>query len=250
LPEDYEGNTYGHIDFINQFYFMDVVRLVGQSGQLTPNEQEEIVAWFTQLLHYLTQSAPGAAGYLRPNNIGTYQDLLVMSVASFVGDLDYLVTTTPWAIGRLWEQVNATNGALPTELARPACMHYQMYCLQAWINVARVAQGIGYNLWQADRNGTEPLCQAVEYVLSRRAACDDIGEDVPDLRNLWPIWMEASPHCPGITNPTAMTTHDDTTTNSNSVVLTSPYDMPGVFWLSDEIADFWNLGMEDYDGGA
>lgn len=226
LPDDYSGNAYGHIDLVDVYFFMDTIRLIFKSGHLLDDEQQEMNDWFRQLLDYLLTTRSGIRGYVAGNNIGTYHDLFVMAVASFVGDIDTLVTTVPWTTERLWEQVDPTSGALPHELARPTCMHYQIYCLEGWTNVARVAQGIGYNLWPTKRDGTEPLCQAVEYVLARGGACPgNIAEEDP--RKLWPLWFEAMPHCPGITDPTNAT-------------ISSPYDVP-----NDVVSHYWNLGMQD-----
>ena len=228
IPDDYTGNREGHIDFVHVYYFMDVLRLICQSGQLTTSEQEALVEWFRRLFHdYLINSVPGTEGYLKHNNIGTYHDLVTMSVAAFVGDLDYLVTTVPWTANRLWEQVDATlGGGMPAELARNNCTHYQIYALEGWINIARVSLGIGYNLWGAKRDGIEPLCQAMEYVLSRGGACEgNVGDEDP--RKLWALWMQSQAHCPGLTNPI-----DDSSVQT-------PYDLEDPHVVSA----FWNLGL-------
>jgi hypothetical protein len=151
---------------------------------------------------------------------------MVMSIAAFVGDTDVLVTTVPWTANRLWEQVDASlNGGMPAELSRPTCMHYQIYALEGWINIARVSQGIGYNLWQAKRDGIAPLCQALEYVLSRNGACEG-NIKAEDPRKLWSLYLQSQTHCPGLTNPI------------NDTTIQTPYDLS-----LDLLTHFWNLGL-------
>ena len=96
LPDDYAGSAYAHIDLVDVYFFMDTIRLISQSGHLRDEEQRDLHNWFRQLLDHLITSKGGIKGFLAGNNIGTYHDLFVMSVASFLGDMDALVTAVPW----------------------------------------------------------------------------------------------------------------------------------------------------------
>uniref|UniRef100_A0A8J9S266 Alginate lyase domain-containing protein n=1 Tax=Phaeodactylum tricornutum TaxID=2850 RepID=A0A8J9S266_PHATR len=244
------GSPCGLIEMKDLYFFLDGVKLIEKSGALSESEIDQLRNWFADYLQWLLSSEQGRWQISANNNHGLFYDVQVAPLALYAGNLPLAISRMQRSISRIRRQMNATTGALPHELRRPICEHYQAFTLQGWITMARMAEKIGLNYWKRFADSDAPnketaLCRAVRYAnpyLSRRAVCPGNIDGI-DARRWQPILLDALHHCPML---------DYKSTSGQNNVLIPPelidpplnhYEITGLFNMSDGIGPFWNLGL-------
>jgi hypothetical protein len=244
------GSPSGLIEMKDLYFFLDGVKLIEKSGALSKSEIDQLRNWFADYLQWLLSSDQGRWQISANNNHGLFFDVQVAPLALYAGNLPLAITRMHRSISRIRRQMNATTGALPHELRRPICEHYQAFTLQGWTTMARMAEKIGLNYWKRFADSDVPsaetaLCRAVRYAnpyLSHRGVCPGNIDDI-NVRRWQPILVDALHHCPML---------DHELTSGHHSVLIPPelidpplnhYEIPGLFNMSDGIGPFWNLGL-------
>jgi len=239
------------------YYFLDAVRILRQAGTLSDEDQLALHEWFTLYLFWLESSRKGRNEYTAPNNIGVYFDIQIVSVAAFVNDTKTMLWYLDRSVSRLKTQVNQ-SGAMPWELRRANCEHYQLVALQGWFTLARIGKIVGRNLWDAypeivDGMHLSALCRAAYYAIPffrPREECP--GNKRPENpRRWWPLWYEAQLNCPGLPTANGNGLSPLNSDSNGGEFLkpfkkpppTSRFSMPSMFHPYDGIAPFWNLGL-------
>jgi len=178
-------------------------------------------------------------------------------VAAFVNDTKTMLWYLDRSVSRLKTQVNQ-SGAMPWELRRANCEHYQLVALQGWFTLARIGKIVGRNLWDAypevvDGMHLSALCRAAYYAIPffrPREECP--GNKRPENpRRWWPLWYEAQLNCPGLPTANGNGLSPLNSDSNGGEFLkpfkkpppTSRFSMPSMFHPYDGIAPFWNLGL-------
>ena len=244
-----EGYASGVIEMKDLYFFLDAVRILshGDDAFLQPNEQSKLREWFRKYLEWLESSAMGTLEFSRGNNHGLYYDIQVISIAAYIGDYAKMLWYTNRAVSRLRAHVDRT-GAMPRELNRPICEHYQMFTLQGWSTLARIAKKMGRMFWEVDLRGTRgaklpSLCKAAEYAIPffrQREVCTG-NQGAADQRRWWPLLQDARTFCDHYLFGKDRYWNDWMDT-SIGLPPQSAYHMPSLFHPHDGIAPFWNLG--------
>jgi hypothetical protein len=146
LGHDKEGTGPGIIDFRELAVVLDAVRLVARSGELKKRELAAIRRWFAELLRWLRTSKQGREAAAHRNNIGTCYDLVLTAVALFVGDTRAARRQLVTARRRLAAQLQP-DGSQPHEERRTRPLHYSIFNLELWADMARVARALDVKLW-------------------------------------------------------------------------------------------------------
>ena len=137
------GNRQGIIEFKDVYYFLDAVRLLHHAGALTDAELSAFRGWLTEYRDWLVESEAGTAEARSHNNHGTYHELQMVAIQSFLGDRSALSRTYLRAMYRLMEQFNS-EGNQPREISRPISQHYAYFNLQGWLHVLGLLRRGGY----------------------------------------------------------------------------------------------------------
>jgi hypothetical protein len=166
------ASPHGIVEFRDLWPLLDAIRIVAGSGALNDSDLAGLRSWFSRFLDYLLQSPQGQAAIRARNNIGTWCDLVITSVAAFVGRTDVLSSALNIAPVRFADQFDASC-AQPRELARTRPAHYTLFNLQAWVNLASLGHAVGIDLWRYSDSTPRSLCRAI------RHAADSI-EHLPD----------------------------------------------------------------------
>ena len=230
-----EVSGFGIIEFKDIYFFLDAARLLERSGALSEVDAAEFRTWLRAYLDWLRTSGQGTAASRARNNHGTCHDLQVAAIAAYLDDTALLRTTLRTSKARLLDQI-APDGGQPHELGRTRPLHYALFNLQAWVNLARLAEGAGICLWDvADTEGSllrRAIDWAAREILIGTETFADRAE--VDPARLWPV-LTAYRHRFG-----ALPSRDDG--SLRPAVPPRPIHHP-----LDGIRPFWSLGADPFD---
>lgn len=223
-----EGSGSGLIEMRDLYYFLDAVRILEDSGSLTETEGYGLRSWFKDYFDWLQSSRQGAWARKAKNNHGTCFDLQSAAIAAYLGDAEKLVAIFQDSHQRLISQFDSV-GRQRRELCRSRPLHYCAFNLQCWVNLAKLAEACGENLWQVSapdgrglRAGFEWLFSSLDYLLGEEGSASTF--DIASLQPL-SIAYEAAYGQPSVAGLEATTGR-----------------VPTNFDPSYGIMPFWNLG--------
>ncbi|MFC9894972.1 alginate lyase family protein [Nocardia sp. NPDC127579] len=153
-----EANQHGIIEFKDLYYFLDAVRLLERSGHLAAADRTGLRDWLARYLEWLMTDPAGQRERRGRNNHGVYFDLQTAAIAAFLGDTAVLAGTVRGFHER-FDGHFAADGSQPHELARAKPVHYTLFNLQGWLNLATLLRRCGVDLADHERR----LRQAADY---------------------------------------------------------------------------------------
>jgi len=161
-----EGQSTGIIELKDFYYFLDAIRMAEKAGYLDETDCRKFREWLGSYLEWLTTSSQGKKECSAQNNHGLLYDLQVASISAFLDAREAFLNCMRRAHARLSKHV-ADDGSQPYELDRSITAHYCAFNLQQWINLARIAERSGEDLWQADheKNGTPAIRRAMAWLM-------------------------------------------------------------------------------------
>jgi Alginate lyase len=233
------GASFGIIEMKDLYFMLDAVRLIARDGFLSEQEQSDLRIWFSKYLEWLETSEVGKKEYCAKNNHGIYFDVQATAIASFINDTAKMIWYIERSKSRLLNHISQ-DGSMPLELRRPNCEHYQMFTLQAYATLARIASTVKIRLWNTEEmEGLSLICRAAKYSVpfyGRKSACRFNQNE--NVERWWPLLLETNFHCPDFQESWPSWFPVDARTPP-----TITYDMPRLYDPHDGIAPFWNLGL-------
>lgn len=222
------GASTGIIEMKDMYYYLDAIRLLNISGAIKENNLQIFKEWLSTYLEWLLESPQGKKERKEKNNHGTYYDLQVASIASFIGEKSVLYETLLRAQSRISQQF-AKDGSQPEELTRTITAHYCCFNFQGWLNIIEIASRWGVDLWTYESSDGVSLRKGAQWLLSH------MGKNWPykqieefDTERFLPIWFIVSEKC--IEAPVS----DD--------IPSTKYAVKPKFYPHDGIRPYWNLG--------
>lgn len=140
------GRGAGLIDARHFMKLIDAIGLLQASKHWTASDQKGMQAWFADFLNWMQTSKIGTDEMNAKNNHGTYYDALRLSMALFTGDTGLAKGVVANATKRLDSQMDA-EGKFPLEMERTIALHYNVFDLLAFYNIAAMAEKTGFDLW-------------------------------------------------------------------------------------------------------
>jgi hypothetical protein len=126
---------------------VDSVGLLAGCACWSPTDQTGIQQWFAEFGNWLRTSPNGVMESRTSNNHAVWYDVQALDFALFSGDLEAARQIARFsAQGRIDSQI-AADGSLPRELARTRSLHYSDFALQAFVELATLANRADVNLW-------------------------------------------------------------------------------------------------------
>jgi len=270
----YFSSKFSVIDFKDVYFFLDAVKMVERSGELSEEDRVGIRKWFRKYLEWFTFPGKkfGRGAYYDDDHNGLYYDIQLISIAAFVGNLSLAVQTAHESVSRLNGHINR-KGRMDREIENGPllCEHSQMFTLQGWVTLARLVSSMGINLWRQlpMKAGFKSkrwklnckLCVAVEYavpLLRGRDSCDyhnnTLDETTTTIKERddtrwWPIYWSAQWNCPHLETPYPFFVQPKWISNIGRSPPDSHYSMQHMYYFSSNeyedtgIAPFWNLGL-------
>ena len=143
----------------------DAVGLLAGSGAWTVADQTGLQEWFRSYLTWLQNSAQGKEEAAATNNHGTWYDTQVIAAALFIGQNDVARQAAQQSqTKRIAAQVEP-DGSQPLELNRTRSWSYSVYNLEAFFDLAALAQRAGVDLWRYQSSDGRSIRAALDYLI-------------------------------------------------------------------------------------
>ena len=160
-----DGRSFGVLDGRGFVQVVDAIGLLSGSQAWTPADQQHMVDWFSEYLRWLLESESGKGESAAENNHGVWYDVQTSAVALFTGRDS---TARRIALEAKEKRVAAQiepDGSMPRELARAISEHYTHFNIQAFVQLAGIAERTGVDLWRFSTPDGRSVRKALEYVL-------------------------------------------------------------------------------------
>ena len=146
IPGVSDGRGIGLIDLRHVPQLMDAVRILEMSDEWKPSDRSAFLQWWRQYLHWLRTSKNGLDERATENNHGTWFDSQAAALALFVGDSAYAREIFAGVPARIGKQI-LRDGSQPLELARTRPIHYTLFNLDPFTELAEMGRHVGVDLW-------------------------------------------------------------------------------------------------------
>ncbi len=225
------GYCHGIIEMKDMYYFLDAVRLINKSGAISKKTMKAFVSWLYAYLDWVLDSPQGKKERKAKNNHGTYYDLQVASIASFLGEYSTLFEALARANSRIPLQF-ASDGSQPEEINRTITAHYCCFNFQGWINLAEIAYRWGVDFWSYTAPNSASLRKGAQWLISQMNKTWPYKQiEEFDNERLFPILLSIPREIRHAIYP--------------DINVTSKYGIKSKFYPHDGIRPFWNLGLAD-----
>jgi hypothetical protein len=171
--------------------------LLNGSKAWTDRDQRGLQEWFATFLQWMMESKNGRDEAAAKNNHGTYYDVQTASFALFLGKQDLATNILQTARQkRIALQIGA-DGSQPLELARTKSWGYSLMNLQGLMELAKLGEQVGVNLWDYQTADGRGIRKALDYLVpfafgERKWAHQQLGEWEP--QTLYPLMHQAALH--------------------------------------------------------
>jgi len=146
IPGINNGRGIGIIETRGLVGVADAVGLLEGSKSFTESQKKLLQQWYAQYLSWLLSSKNGNDEHAAKNNHGTWYYAQVIDFALFTGDKKKAAQLVEESKKRLDIQLTK-EGKQPLELERTNAMGYSTMNLRGWLDVAKLAENTGIDLW-------------------------------------------------------------------------------------------------------
>ncbi|HYC29193.1 MAG TPA: alginate lyase family protein, partial [Chitinophagaceae bacterium] len=140
------GRGAGLIDTRHFIKVIDAIGLLKGSRSWKPQDQKGMQQWFSEFLNWMQTSKNGRDEMKTKNNHGAWYDAQRLSMALFIDSTQLAKKIVQNAMDRLDKQMD-DNGSFPAEMERTISLHYTVFVMEAFFNIARMADKAGMDLW-------------------------------------------------------------------------------------------------------
>ena len=160
-----EGRGIGIIDTHGFVRLIDGLNLLKMSKEWTKPDDSGIKEWFKAYLRWLRESPNGKDEADAKNNHGSVYDVQTCCYALLLGKEDE-AREILLEVGkkRIAVQVEP-DGSQPLELERTKAYNYSLLNLEALINLARLGERLGVDLWSFEAPNGGSIRKAIEFLI-------------------------------------------------------------------------------------
>jgi hypothetical protein len=145
---------------------VDAVAMLDGSPAWPAADREAFHAWMNEFLDWLLTSKNGRAAAATTNNHGEWYDAQVCGLAAYLGRDDVVRRiTAEEGPKRIKDQIRP-DGSLPEELARTRSLHYSLFAIEAWMQVAKVSRDVGgFDLYHYQTKDGRGLRKTLDFLV-------------------------------------------------------------------------------------
>jgi hypothetical protein len=156
-----EGRKEGVLETRGFAKVIDVIGLLQGSKAWTLQDQKNMQSWITDFLAWMQTSPIGKAEMNADNNHGTWFDAQRLAYALYLGDKDLANEICKYAIKRLDIQMD-NSGNFPKEMARTKTLGYTCFNMDAFFQIAILAEKTDVDLWNVVTPSGKSLRKGIE----------------------------------------------------------------------------------------
>lgn len=195
IPGVNTGRGIGLIETRGLTRVVDAIGLLRGSKALTAADLQGLQDWFAKFLQWMRESKNGRDEAAAKNNHGTFYDLQVVSFALFLGKNELAETILQAAREKRIAVQIEPDGRQPLELARTRAWSYSVGNLDGLMQLARLGENAGVDLWHFKTADGRSIGRALDYLLpfalgERKFTYQQLGEWTP--QTLFPLVRRAA----------------------------------------------------------
>jgi len=165
IPGITEGRGIGIIETGRLLKVVDAAGLLKGAPSYSAANHEELMEWFKQYNHWLTNSQKGWDERMWHNNHGSSYDSQVAGFSEFTGqDAIAKIILDSVIIKRINRQIQP-DGSQPWELERTKSMSYSIKNLLHLMENAIIAQHYGIDLWHYESEDGRSITKAIRFLI-------------------------------------------------------------------------------------
>lgn len=157
------GSYSGVLDARCLAQVIDALRMLDDSPALSAADQKAIHEWFTKYLDWLMTAKNARSEHATKNNHGSWFLAQAIPIALYCGREDLARQLCEEDKARIASQIRP-DGSQPLEIARVDGLGYSEFNLEAQFHIARLAAGLGIDLWHYTAPDGASLAKALEYL--------------------------------------------------------------------------------------
>lgn len=165
VPGQSEGRCFGIIEFDDLIEVVKFLELAKDKELLSKQTEQGMFNWFLEYSNWLRNSKLGIEESTRKNNHATHYDVQLLSILVYLNKIEevknYLSTTTK---ARIFSQIEP-DGSQPLELARTKSFSYSVMNLHGFLELARLGQKVGVDLWNETSKDGRSIKKGYEFML-------------------------------------------------------------------------------------
>jgi len=166
IPGITDGRGIGIIDFRGLYSLVDAITLLERSGSVKSEEMVLIRKWFSDLFVWLTTSKNGKDEDDYKNNHSVAYDVIVCSIARFLGDDEYVIRKISEMPTRRIDPMIENDGRQPEELIRTNAFGYSSGNLRNFFDAGETGLKVGVNIFDYVNPEGGSLRKALDFLVS------------------------------------------------------------------------------------
>lgn len=165
VPGNPKGRRSGILDGrLIPLRVLDALVIFSHSPYWSKADNDEMNAWLTDYLDWLTQSDLGRQGAQQTNNHGSWYRFQIAALSWYLGNdaqTQAAIDTTKDSLSYQF----AADGSQPEELERTRSFFYSTFNLEALTRIAIIADKAGSPIWNYTTAKGNSLTSAIDYLL-------------------------------------------------------------------------------------
>ena len=157
------GSPSGVLDARGFGDVIDALLLLHDSPAFAPGDEAAIHAWFKTYLDWLITARNAKAEHAAKNNHGSWFLAQIIPIARYSGRDDLARALCEEDKQRIASQIKP-DGSQPEEIRRVDGLGYSAFNMEAQFHVARLASGLGVDLWNYTAPTGASLRRALDYL--------------------------------------------------------------------------------------
>lgn len=163
IPGKVVGRGIGIIEFRELVRVLDGMTLM--QGEFSDRTKVLMDEWLTIFMSWLIESSNGRDENHAKNNHGTFYDVILASLSSYLGMNDVTLLVIENTKVRITQQIQS-DGQQPLELARTRPFHYSTFNLLAFTSMATIAKANGIDLLNYPSTADARILQAYAFLVA------------------------------------------------------------------------------------